>query len=388
MQLINKRAIIIGGSLAGLFAGTLLRNIGWQVDIYERSTHELDSRGGGIVLQQKVLDAFELAGIATEDLGVEVTERYYLARDGSIDKMAMRQTLTSWNILYRAMRRHFPDAHYHRGKVLEQVKSKGDKATAIFADGSHTTADLLIGADGSTSTVRQQLLPDQIPKYAGYVAYRGVADENVVDKGKLDSDTAAVFTERFVFYDFPNSQILAYLIPGENESLVAGKRRFNWVWYVNYDEATELPALLTDVNGRQRRYSIPPGAIAPTVEQAMRDYANSVLAEPFKKLVAATEEPFVQSILDLTVPQMAFDNIALIGDAAFIPRPHTAASTAKAAANAIDLVAALIKHHHNVKQALKDWEVDQLIYGQRLCQHGRQLGERAQFAYGKARLSA
>ncbi|MDZ8261731.1 hypothetical protein [Nostoc sp. ChiQUE01b] len=98
---------------------------------------------------------------------------------------------------------------------------------------------------------------------------------------------------------------------------------------------TELPHILTDKHGKRRDFSIPPGLIAPSVEQEMRSYANRVLVTPFQKLVAATKEPFVQAILDLGVPQMAFDRIVLVGDAAFIPRPHTAASTSKAAANAI-----------------------------------------------------
>ena len=54
---------MIGGSLGGLFAGLLLRSIGWDVDIYERSPHDLDSRGGGIVLQPEVLEAFRRAGV-------------------------------------------------------------------------------------------------------------------------------------------------------------------------------------------------------------------------------------------------------------------------------------------------------------------------------------
>jgi hypothetical protein len=47
-----KQPVVIGGSLGGLFAGLLLRSIRWDVDIYERSPHDLDSRGGGIVLHQ------------------------------------------------------------------------------------------------------------------------------------------------------------------------------------------------------------------------------------------------------------------------------------------------------------------------------------------------
>ena len=140
-------------------------------------------------------------------------------------------------------------------------KYLGAKVTATFVDGSCETADLLIGADGPTSTVRQQLLPTYEPQYAGYVAYRGLVDE-----ADLEPEAADIFTERFVFYDFPNSHILAYVIPGENESLVPGKRRFNWVWYVNYDEKTELAHILTDKNGKQRKYSVPPEMMSPAVE--------------------------------------------------------------------------------------------------------------------------
>ena len=380
MNSVDKRAVVIGGSLAGLFSGILLRSIGWQVDIYERSPHELDSRGGGVVLQADVITAFRRAGIPTEALGVEATERYYLQKDGSIQQMPMRQTLTAWNMLYNAMRRHFPAEHYHQGKVLSQVQQEGEQVTAIFADDTRETGDLLIGADGPTSTVRQQFLPTYDLQYAGYVGYRGLVDE-----ADLDPESAEIFTERFVFYQFPNSHILQYVIPGENESLVPGERRFNWVWYVNYDEATELPQLLTDRNGERRDRSIPPGMMALDVEQAMRSYANRVLADPFQKLVAATKEPFVQSILDLGVPQMAFDRVALVGDAAFVPRPHTAASTAKAAANAITLTEALVDRNHNVPKALQEWEVDQLSLGMNLWKRGQRLGERSQFMYGKGR---
>lgn len=383
MNAIDKRALVIGGSLAGLFAGTLLRSIGWQVDIYERSPHSLDSRGGGVVLQPDVVEAFQRAGIAYEDpLGVVAHERYYLKRDGSIAQaMPMRQTLTSWNLLYGSMRRHFPAEHYHQGKHLTEIVQDGTQVTAIFADGSRETGDLLVGADGPTSTIRRLLLPDYTPQYAGYVAYRGLVDER-----KLDPATAKLLTERFVFYQFPNSHILQYVIPGENESLIPGERRFNWVWYVNYNQTTELPDILTDKNGQRRDYSIAPEMIHPTVEQAMRAYADRVLAPPFQKLVAATQEPFVQAILDLGVPQMAFGHIALIGDAAFIPRPHTAASTSKAAANAIALVDALIDTNHDVLKALETWEGDQLALGMHLWKSGQALGERSQFMYGEGRM--
>ena len=224
---INRKAVVIGGSLSGLFTGVLLRSIGWQVDIYERSPRSLSSRGGGVVLQPDVVEAFNIAGIPHQNLGVVASERYYLQSNGSIQAMPMRQTLTSWNTLYNSLKRHFPDEHYHQRKCLQNLQQDDKSATAIFTDGTQATGDLLIGADGLASTVRQILLPTYDPMYAGYVGYRGLVDEK-----DLDPETAAIMTERFVFYQFRNSHILQYVIPGENESLIPGERRFNWVWYL------------------------------------------------------------------------------------------------------------------------------------------------------------
>ncbi len=88
----------------------------------------------------------------------------------------------------------------------------------------------------------------------------------------------------------------------------------------------------------------------------MRAYAAKTLSPPFQQLIVATKEPFVQSILDHGAPKLVEGLVALLGDAGFIPRPHTAASTSKAAANAMDLAEALTKHHHDVLAALQAWE--------------------------------
>ncbi|MEM8675664.1 MAG: FAD binding domain-containing protein [Cyanobacteria bacterium P01_G01_bin.67] len=383
MTSIDKRAIVIGGSLGGLFTGVLLKSIGWTVDIYERSLNSLASRGGGIVLQPEILQAFNRVKITYElPFGVTAYRRLFLKPDGSIaEQMLMRQTQTSWNLIYGALSRHFPAAHYHQGKQLTDVQQDGEEVTAIFDDGTNASGDLLIGADGAGSMLRQKLLPEYNPSYAGYVAYRGLVSET-----ELDRETADLLTESFVFQQIPNSHILQYLIPGENESLVPGERRFNWVWYVNYDEAKELPILLTDKNGKHHTYSIAPGAIAPEVEQQMRNYAQRVLAPPLQKLIAATKGPFIQSVLDLSVPQMAFNRIALVGDAAFIPRPHTASGVSKGAVNAIALADALVAHDHYVFEALKAWETDQLKFGMYLKDMGQALGNRSQFTYGKQRI--
>jgi 2-polyprenyl-6-methoxyphenol hydroxylase-like FAD-dependent oxidoreductase len=370
-----KHAIVIGGSLAGLFAGVLLRSIGWTVDIFERSPHDLDSRGGGIVLQPQVLQAFRQAGIRyDESIGVEARERVFLDRDGGIaNRIPMRQMLTSWTSLYAAMHRHFSAEHYHQGAELTGFEIHESHVRTRFADGKEHTGELLIAADGSGSLVRRTLLPDVQADYAGYVAWRGLVDE--VD---LPDDAAAVLADRFAFFDYPNSHILDYLVPGEHDAVEPGRRRYNWVWYRNADEA-HLAELLIDRNGRARTSSVPPGLLSSEAEADMRAAAERFLPPAFRQLVAATRGPFFQMIQDLAVPKMAFGRVALIGDAAFVPRPHTAASTSKAAGNALALVAAL-QRHTDVIQALEAWEPDQIEIGFDLRRQGKALGERSQAA--------
>jgi 2-polyprenyl-6-methoxyphenol hydroxylase-like FAD-dependent oxidoreductase len=127
-----KQAVVIGGSLGGLFAGLLLRSIGWDVDIYERSPHDLDSRGGGIVLQPEVLEAFRRAGVQYDtSIGVEAKERVFLDRSGGLARhLPMRQMLTSWTSLYGAMRRHFPAEHYHQGAELTDFGQSAERVEA------------------------------------------------------------------------------------------------------------------------------------------------------------------------------------------------------------------------------------------------------------------
>jgi 2-polyprenyl-6-methoxyphenol hydroxylase-like FAD-dependent oxidoreductase len=124
---------------------------------------------------------------------------------------------------------------------------------------------------------------------------------------------------------------------------------------------------------------VPQGFVAPEMIRWLNGQARTILPPPFRRLVEATIEPFVQTIHDLAVPHMAFGRVCLTGDAAFVPRPHTAASTAKAAANALALANSLEGSEADVELALRRWEPDQIELGRRLRVYGQRLGDRSQF---------
>jgi 2-polyprenyl-6-methoxyphenol hydroxylase-like FAD-dependent oxidoreductase len=368
---VSPRALIIGGSLGGLLAANTLRTIGWRVDVFERSPHALDSRGGGIVLQPDVLHAFHFAGIRPAGaLGVASGDRIYLDRSGSVVRRDHQpQTQTSWNMLHGTMRRALPDDCYHPGETLARIEQAGGQVRAVFASGRVETGDLLIGADGARSTVRLLVLPDVQPEYAGYVAWRGLVPEH-----GLDAAHRAVLDGVFAFQHDEGGMLLDYLVPGEDGATTPGRRRWNWVWYRKVARDT-LPDLLMDRTGRRHAFSLPPGALPDAQAALLRADAAGLLAPQFDALVQRTAEPFVQAILDLAVPRMVFGRVILLGDAAFVPRPHTAGGAAKAAANALALAQALQRTDQPVEERLREWEVLQLRAGRAMVDRGRRMGD-------------
>ena len=94
------------------------------------------------------------------------------------------------------------------------------------------------------------------------------------------------------------------------------------------------------------------------------------------KLVEATPEPFLQTIIDVVVPRMVFGRTVLLGDAAFVVRPHTAGAAAKAARDATALASTLKRARQNVDAGLGAFDDTQLEYGQGLTDYGIALGRR------------
>ena len=154
----KRRAIVIGGSIAGLFVGAFLRQIGWQVDIYERSSIDLIGRGVGIVATHlELFEALDKCGAGTVDIGVIVYKRITFDRSGKvIAEKPLLQIVTSWDRLRQVLLKAIDRQHYHFGYVFERVEQDGSGVHVYFANGRNERADLLVGCDGFRSSVRGQ----------------------------------------------------------------------------------------------------------------------------------------------------------------------------------------------------------------------------------------
>ena len=111
----------------------------------------------------------------------------------------------------------------------------------------------------------------------------------------------------------------------------------------------------------------------------VREISVSKIDLDLQLVVVQTNEPFIQTIYDLSVPRMAFGRY-ILGDAAFVPRPHTAAGLSKAATNAVSLANSIANSSNvDVVEALKSWEPRQIELGNNLKNLGISLGNRSQF---------
>jgi 2-polyprenyl-6-methoxyphenol hydroxylase-like FAD-dependent oxidoreductase len=364
-----RRAVVIGGSMSGLLSGLLLRRAGWAVDIYERVETELSGRGAGIVAQQELIARLRKLGLATDKLGVHISTRKVLDVGGRLThECSCPQVLTAWERVYRLLRDAFPAANYHRGCGLAKFTQNSDGVRAYFSDGETVDAELLVGADGIRSTVRQQCLPDVSPRYAGYSAWRALIAER-----DFPPD---VHRELFEFMTFglpPGEQFLGYPVAGPYNDLRPGHRRYNVVWYRPADEATKLKWLLTDDHGVTHAISIPPPLIPRQAIAEMRADAERLVSPQFRQIVRLIAEPILQPIYDLESPHMAFGRIAILGDAAFVARPHVAAGVSKAADDAAALVEAL-SAERDVVRALRRFEAARLPENSRIIERARHLG--------------
>ena len=364
-----RRAIVVGGSLGGLFAGGNLLHAGWDVTILERSPARLKGRGAGLGVHPPMLQGLLAAGgVVDASVGIAIRDRAAFGRDGGIAaEVRMPQFCTSWARLYSILSAAFPEERIRRGITVTGFVQDRGGVVAHLADGSEIAGDLLVAADGVRSTVRRQLFPDVDLAYAGYVGWRGMVEEKALTRA-----THAIIFHRFAWGLLDREHILGYPVPGPGDDLTPGRRRYSFVWYRPVPDMAKLAEMQTDLLGRFHPEGIPPHLIRPEVIAALHRDAETLLPPVWAEIVQTAAQPLFQPIGDLEAPSMSVGRVALLGDAAFVARPHVAKGAIKAGHDAIALAAALADA--GVEEGLERYDAMRRPASWEIVAQSRQLG--------------
>jgi 2,6-dihydroxypyridine 3-monooxygenase len=362
----ERRAAVVGGSFGGLTAALLLRDAGWDVDVFERSAAVLEGRGGGIVLHPATIRyPVERGGATTAELGVPVAWLRYLDGAGGVAYQGRcSYRFTSYDVLYRRLLECFGRGRYHLDEECVGLRDAG-AALVELASGRTAEAELVVFADGINSLGRRLLAPAAEPQYAGYVAWRGTVEE-----ARVEPSAPKVLEDAITYHVLADGHFITYPIPGALR---------NWLWYRNAPPGPELERLLTGGDGTRFTTSVPRGLVAPERVRELVLSAEACLPPPLAGVVCETPGPFVQVIFDLAVERTTSGRACLIGDAAFTARPHVAVGTAKAAEDAWTLAAALGGVRScEVAEALAAWSPGQIALGSAAVARSREAGTRLQ----------
>ena len=358
--------------MSGLFSAAFLRQIGWDVDVYERSPVELVGRGAGITTHPELLEALQRAAPAPRPRH-RSAEALRIDRQGRItDERPLRQILTSWDRLQRLLRATIDPAHYHLGRAFERVEQDGSGVRVHFSDGRIEHADILVGGDGVRSTVRAQVAPELQPIYAGYYIWRGSPNES-----DLAPQTLREIFPYFVFYLPPRQEVITYPIAGFNDDLRPGHRRYNFIWY-RVADAAQLREMNVDANGVQHEFSVPPPLIRKELIEQMHADARDIMPPVLLDCVMTMKQPFITPIYDFTAPRIVFGRVAMVGDAAANARPHMGFGVAKAGGDA-DALASALRDHDDIDTALEN--LQRAAPADR--QHHRHAQPQARHPYGR-----
>jgi 2-polyprenyl-6-methoxyphenol hydroxylase-like FAD-dependent oxidoreductase len=332
-----------------------LNRIGAEVTVLERRDGpDQVQAGSGLTIWSNAIKALARLDLADEvqRIGVPMAAFENRTRTGelmttwSVAEMSARAGAPTINLTRAALHRLLSEA---LGPVRiqhgAQVTSFADDGTAVevsAAAGRRWTSDIVVGADGIGSTVRRALNPDWQPRYAGYVAWRGL----------LPFEHARVPHESFQQFWGPGMRFCLYYV---------GEHDVYWIAIAN------APAGATDR----------PGSVSEDLVQRYRGWA-----EPITEIIAATPE---QAILRTDISDVdpgatwGRGRATLLGDAAHAMTFNVGQGACSAIEDAVVLADRLHKAGDQ-EAALRAYEAESRARTQPLQRLGRRIGKMAMWS--------
>lgn len=332
----KSRIGIIGAGTSGAYLASLLIQEGFQVDLFEKAP-VVRTDGCGILIVQagmkalhegnpriskKIIDSgdpvklFEFRNLKG---GLINAETVTYAEDELPGMLVHRKAILE------AILETLPANIIHFNAHLSAITQTENRAIAYFKDGSHWEGDLIIGADGILSKVRQSVAPDLKPSYLGDLVWRGI----VVDDSFCPEGNFFVYVRgRGIYANFFH----------------IGANRTHWGFFVEQAlDDSEIGRL------QPANIAIPPQELAKLPEDAR----NVIASTPLESIICR----YSYDIDPL--PQIYSGRVLLIGDAAHAKSPTRARGMTSGWEDGLSLVKHL-KSSHSIAEALQNFQNERL----------------------------
>lgn len=319
----TRQVLIVGGGIGGLAAALACSRAGWQVRLYEQ-TSEFGVVGAGIQMGPnvvRVLHNWDLAeGLASvaafperlqvrnavsgAELGVlrlgAITVQRYGAPYATIHRADLHQ------LLLQTLRQH-EGVRLSLQQTVDSFTETVDTVSLRTFDGAEMEGDVLVGADGLWSRVREQLLKDGLPRVTGHLAYRALLPQHSLPQHLRSQQITAWLGPKLHVVQYPVRRGEWLNVVAIVQGRVAGDPQ-NWDHRTN---AADLRAAMV-------------GTCKPL--QAL------IEAVPEWRLWALCDRPPMRSAVE-----QAQGRVALLGDAAHPMRPYLAQGAGMAIEDAAQL---------------------------------------------------
>lgn len=330
------KALITGGGIAGVTAALCLAQSGWSVDVFERA-EELTEVGAGLQLSPNACRALERMGVLSALQKHASTPRFAELRSGQSGRLLYRSELGAaaearWGAPYLHIHRAdlldvlvkaalSAGARLHLGREALDAASGPDRAALHLAGGDTVEGDLLLGADGIRSRLRNVVGGGGLPRYAGQLAWRGLIPS-------LEVRPEAVPSGATVWMGAGRHLVCYPVRGGELINFIAVVDRHGWAedgWRQQGD----------------------PNALRA---------AFAGWADPVPHILDAVTDCFLWGLFERPEQaEWASGRIALIGDAAHPMKPFLAQGAGMAIEDAALLRHVLVRAD-GIPRALKQWE--------------------------------
>jgi FAD-dependent urate hydroxylase len=331
----HLKVVIIGAGMGGLATGIALQQAGYEVEIYDRVS-ELRAAGAAISLWSngvKVLNRMGL-GAAIAKVGGQMERMAYYSHTGekladfSLDPLVERVGQQPYPVartdLQQMLLETFGADRVRLNAKCVGVQQTADHATVTFEDGQIATGDLIVGADGTHSSIRPYVVGHPVARrYAGYVNWNGLVDASE-DLAPLNSWVLHVG-------EFKRASMMPVGSP-------KGDRRFYYFFDVPMADGTEPPH-------RDRQ------------EELAQHFQG--WAAPVQRLIQRLDPAKINRIPIHDVEPLETlvrDRVVLLGDAAHSTCPDLGQGGAQAIEDAFVLANCLVANNLGVEDALKRYE--------------------------------